>query len=62
MYSQLDMTEGDPADDAQDTNGYLGLGKYERKKLGPLKPISENEFVQVFRRKNKMQDIMNIIK
>ena len=61
MYQKVDVTNFEGADEPEDINGYLGKTKFYRmqKRLGP---ITEDEFIKIIRKNNKMEEIMRTIK
>jgi hypothetical protein len=61
MFGRIDVENTVGADEPTDEAGYLGKSKYYREKI-KVSPISENEFLEVIRKNNKVKEIMLIIK
>ena len=59
MYMKIDVHENDGSDDPVDVSGYLG--QFYREKV-KLIPITENEFIQIINRNNKLANIIRMIK
>lgn len=61
MYKRVDVAEAEAADEPTDVNGYLGQTKYYRTHIKQI-PISQDEFVAVIHRDNKLENLMITIK
>ena len=60
MYQKVDMVtlDNNDGEEPQDINGYLGQTKFYRpKQEGTGKAISEDEFIDVFVKNNRLDSI-----
>lgn len=62
MYNKVDVENTVGTDEPTDLNGFLGYNQYYRKEVGPLKPITEAQFLAHIYKENKLKEITLSIK
>lgn len=62
LYHQIDVANTVAVDEPTDDLGFLGINKYYRKHTGQLRHISEEDFLSLVYRDNKLKEIMLSIK
>lgn len=61
MYKKVDVTNFEGTDEPEDINGYFGKTKFYRQQK-TLTQITEEKFIRIIRKDNKMTEIMRTIK
>lgn len=61
-YNQVDVSNKYDVNDVQDNMAFLGRSKWYRNRDIQLKPISEDEFIQVWMQENKYTQVFNAIR
>lgn len=61
MYSKVDVVSGDEEDIAKDPNGYTGqINRFQHRVK--LDPISDSEFLRIFKEDNRLSKIMLMVR